>query len=115
VRIEAIQTCNTCTEAYCDKPGCIIFYKGEQCIFCDAAKEILNEALSLYGISWSTVHEVEIDNMSAEFTMDVVGVPSIRICSNLITGLPDEHLIGTAIIHAIMTGCFNPVDSYHLV
>jgi hypothetical protein len=115
VRIEAIQTCHTRTEAFCERPGCIIFYKGEQCIFCDVAKEVLNETLSLYGFSWSIVQEVDVDNINdPEYMTDIVGVPSIRIGSNLITGLPDEHLVGTALIHAILTGCFSTVGSCHL-
>ncbi|MGY5875512.1 MAG: hypothetical protein RTU30_07185 [Candidatus Thorarchaeota archaeon] len=108
MRLEAIQSCITSTGTSCDKPGCVVFYRGEHCIFCDAAREILNHTLSLYGLSESLVYEVDLDmNENSVDLSGIVGLPAIRICDEIITGLPDECAVGTALIRALVTGCFN--------
>ena len=107
MRTEMLQSYRTPEEPHCDNPGCIILYKGKHCIFCDAAIEILYNTLKLYSLSHEVIHEIDIDASDSVYADDVIGLPTIRICKELITGLPDEHQIGTALVRAFMNGCFD--------
>jgi hypothetical protein len=104
--IETVPSLQTATP--CGKCSCVIMYKTEQCIFCDPAAEILEDALSSYGVSASAITEVDVeaDDDCGCGTDDISMLPTIKICDALITGLPDEGLLNDAVIRAIMKDCF---------
>jgi hypothetical protein len=92
----------------CGKCSCIIMYKGEQCLFCDPAVEILKETLSNYGVSHSAIAHVDVESEDdcGCGTEDVSMLPTIKICDCKLTGLPDEQMLNDAVIRAIMKDCF---------
>ncbi|MFW9957606.1 MAG: hypothetical protein ACFFCT_06010 [Candidatus Odinarchaeota archaeon] len=96
------------TTTPCGKCGCIIMYKGEICIFCDAVIEILQEALSSFGVPRSAIRSVDIDsedNCGCSID-DIQMLPTIKICDVKLTGIPDEQIVNDAVIRAIMKDCF---------
>ncbi len=105
MQLEAETTTRTNIEETCDKSCCIKIYKGKNCIFCEAAREVLNETLNLYGLTETAIQEIDVDNPDSVYASDIVGLPSIRICKELFTGLPDKHQIGTAIVRNFMKSC----------
>lgn len=104
--IESVSSLQAATP--CGKCSCVIMYKTEQCIFCDPAAEILEEALSSYGVPASAIVEVDVesDDECGCGTDDISMLPTIKICDALITGLPDEGLLNDAVIRAVMKECF---------
>jgi hypothetical protein len=96
------------TTTPCGKCGCIIMYKGELCIFCDAAIEILQDALSNFGVPSSAIRSVDVESGDdcGCGTEDIQMLPTIKICDVKLTGLPDEQLVSDAVIRAVMKDCF---------
>jgi len=92
----------------CGKCSCVIMYKTEQCVFCDPASEILEGALSDFGVPSSAIIEVDVesDDDCGCGTEDVSMLPTIKICDARITGLPDEQTLKDAVLRAIMKDCF---------
>ena len=92
----------------CGKCSCIIMYKGDLCIFCDATSEILEGALESYGVPITAIKEVDVEsgNDCGCGTEDVSMIPTIKICDSMLTGLPDEQMLNDAVIRAIMKECF---------
>lgn len=92
----------------CGKCSCIVMYTTKQCVFCDPAAEILENALSSYGVSTSAIIEVDVesDDDCGCGTDDISMLPTIKICDARITGLPDEQMLNDAVIRAIMKDCF---------
>jgi hypothetical protein len=92
----------------CGRCGCIIMYRGELCIFCDAAIEILQDALTSFGVPSSAIRSVDIESEEACGceTDDIQMLPTIKICDVKLTGLPDEQLVNDAVIRAVMKDCF---------
>jgi hypothetical protein len=92
----------------CGKCGCIVMYRGDLCLFCDAAEEILEEALSSYGVPTSAIRSVDVesDDTCGCSTDDISALPTITICDVKLTGLPDEQMVNDAVIRAIMKECF---------
>ncbi len=91
----------------CGKQGCVIFYKGDQCMFCKPASEILEETLTQFGLSKHSVFEIDIgkdEDLARE--AGIIGLPTIEICDEMIMGLPDEGSIRDAIVNAFMRDCF---------
>ncbi|MFW9921449.1 MAG: hypothetical protein ACFFED_17755 [Candidatus Thorarchaeota archaeon] len=99
--------CPSDLQVACGKRGCIIFYKGEHCIFCSPADEILRDVLKQFGVSEDMIHEVDfgIDDTSAA-DEGIVALPTIEICNECIVGLPREGSVRDAIVKAIMHDCF---------
>ena len=92
----------------CGECSCVILFKGEFCLFCDAAQEILANSLQEYGIPISALREVDVDD-AVECgcnTDDITMLPTIKICDVKITGLPEEQSVNDAVIRAIMKDCF---------
>lgn len=83
-------------------------YKGDLCIFCDAAIEMIQDALSNFGVSGSAVRAVDVESDDACDcgTDDVLALPTIKICDVMLTGLPDEQIVNDAVIRAVMKECF---------
>ncbi|MHA1905878.1 MAG: thioredoxin domain-containing protein [Candidatus Thorarchaeota archaeon] len=95
------------TGVSCGKQGCVVFYKGEHCMFCKPANEILKEALAQFGLSEQSVFEIDIgEDESVAREAGIVGIPTIKICNEVIMGLPDEGSIRDAIVSAVMRDCF---------
>jgi glutaredoxin len=92
----------------CGKCSCIIMYTSEFCVFCDAAEEILIEALTGFGVSKTAIREVDIETEEecGCRTDDVTMLPTIKVCDQHITGLPEEQSMKDAVMQAIMKDCF---------
>jgi hypothetical protein len=91
----------------CGKQGCVVFYKGEHCMFCKPASEMLKESLEQFGLTENSVCEIDIgehEDLARE--AGIVGLPTIEICNEVIMGLPDEGSIRDAIVNAVMRECF---------
>ena len=102
------QVSSTQTTTPCGKCSCIIMYKGEQCIFCDPAAEILEGALANFGVPPSAIASVDVESGDdcGCGTDDITMLPTIKICDARLTGLPDEQMLNDAVIRAIMKDCF---------
>jgi hypothetical protein len=97
-----------CPERACGRQSCLILYKSDDCYLCDAAKEILTSVVGDFGLQESVISVVDIDsceNFDDEFS-DLLALPAIRICGELILGLPDPDTARTRLMHAIMNECF---------
>jgi hypothetical protein len=92
----------------CGRCSCIILYSSKQCILCDAALEILYTVIADFGLSASVVQKVDIltDDDSCG-TPAPVSLPAIRICQEVLTGLPDMDVARGALMHAVLKGCFS--------
>ena len=92
----------------CGRCSCIILYSSENCILCDAALEILYSVISDFGLPLSIIRTVDILNDDDGCNLPPpVGLPAIRICQDVITGLPDMDTARSAVMHAILNGCFS--------
>ncbi len=92
----------------CGKCSCIIMYKGDLCVFCDAASELLERLLSSYGVQSTAIKEVDFESRDECGCVieDVLMLPTIKICDAKIIGLPDEQTLNDAVMRAIMKECF---------
>ena len=104
--VESMSDVQTATP--CGKCSCVIMYKTQQCLFCDPAAKILEDALSSFGLPSSAVVEVDVesDDDCGCGTEDVSMLPTIKICDARITGLPDEQTLKDAVLRVIMKDCF---------
>ena len=96
------------TKTDCGRCSCIILYSSEHCILCDAALEILYSVISDFGLPPSTIRVVDVldDNSGCDLPPPV-GLPAIRVCQEVITGLPDMDTARSAVMHAVLNGCFS--------
>ncbi|MFX0107203.1 MAG: hypothetical protein ACFE7R_02875 [Candidatus Hodarchaeota archaeon] len=111
----AINWSETKTKTPCGRCACIILYKGQYCLFCDAARELLGETVSQFGVTDNVICQVDIDTApfdSCGCSDDVTQLPTIRICNVVLEGLPDEGQVNDAVIRALMMDCFceNPAE-----
>ena len=107
MKADGSSTSSSRTGVPCGKQGCVVFYKGEHCMFCKPASAVLKEALEQFGLSENTVFEINIgeDEYLAR-EAGIVGLPTIEICDEMIMGLPDEGSIRDALVSAVMHDCF---------
>ncbi|MCK5238548.1 MAG: hypothetical protein KAR33_03305 [Candidatus Thorarchaeota archaeon] len=104
---------STCAEypevvTTCGRNGCVVIYTGDNCAFCDTAFETLRDVLSDFGLSSSVISEVNVTS-GIQCACDIPGIvtlPTIRVCDQLITGLPQIDEARSSIMHAILKGCF---------
>jgi hypothetical protein len=109
MKSEAIPTSDTELKTpACGKCSCIIVYTSEFCVFCDAAEEILIEALTSFGVSKSAIREVDVESEDdcGCRTDDVTMLPTIKVCDQHLLGLPEEQSMHDAVMLAIMKECF---------
>lgn len=108
VRIESAILPLEITKTDCGRCSCIIVYSSEHCVLCDTALEILYSVISDFGLPASVIKKVDIliDDDGCSLPPPV-GLPAIRICQEMITGLPDMDTARGAIMHAILNGCFS--------
>lgn len=99
----------TCEQQGCGKSSCIVLYKGDGCVFCDAAWEILDSVVSEFNIPSHYVEKVDVGvmNDSESRSFNQMGLPAIEICNEIIFGLPDIDMVRTAVVSAILKGCFS--------
>lgn len=77
-------------------------------MLCDAALEILHSVISDFGLPPSVIRKVDIllDDDGCNLPPPV-GLPAIRICKEVITGIPDIDLARSAVMQAVLNGCFS--------
>jgi hypothetical protein len=95
-------------KAPCGRCGCIILYSSPHCLLCDAAHEILQTVLSDFGLSPDLIRKVDIESDEDDGCglPPPVGLPAIRICDELITGLPDLDVARGAVMQTVLKSCF---------
>ncbi|MBY8998962.1 MAG: hypothetical protein KGD60_14640, partial [Candidatus Thorarchaeota archaeon] len=100
MKTEALSMSGTETKTECGKCSCIIMYTSEFCVFCDAAAEILTEALTNFGISKTVIREVDVEaeDECGCRTDDVTMLPTIKVCDQHLTGLPEEQTMKDAVM-----------------
>lgn len=86
-----------------DGPACILFYTNSTCIFCPAAKEMLEEKLQEHDLPVGSIREVDCDR---EDVGDVNALPTILICGQTIVGLPEEDMLEQALWLLQVNPCF---------
>ena len=108
MKTEAIPVSETETKTACGKCSCIIMYTSEFCVFCDAAEEILVDALTNFGVSRTAIREVDVESADecGCRTDDVTMLPTIKVCDKHLTGLPEAQSMQDAVMQAIMKECF---------
>jgi hypothetical protein len=108
MKTEAIPVSGTETKTPCGKCSCIIVYTSEFCVFCEAAEEILIDALTNFGVSKTAIREVYVETKDecGCRTDDVTMLPTIKVCDQHLTGLPEEQSMNDAVMQAIMKDCF---------
>ncbi|MDF1539432.1 MAG: hypothetical protein P1Q69_11080 [Candidatus Thorarchaeota archaeon] len=92
----------------CGRAGCVVLYTGDNCAFCDGAREIIINALADFGVGYDVVTEVNISSgvvCACDFP-GMVTLPTIRVCDQLISGLPQIDDIRAYLMYAILKGCF---------
>ncbi|NHJ12662.1 MAG: hypothetical protein EAX95_03260 [Candidatus Thorarchaeota archaeon] len=110
---KAVQMSNGLGKTPCGRCGCIIVYTGDYCFFCDAAKEMLGEAIAQYGVSDSAICQIDVDSEGECGCNDsITRLPTIRICSVKLEGLPDEGQVTDAVLRALMMDCFCESPGY---
>lgn len=105
---EAAKLSGVAPKTKCGECSCVILYKGDMCLFCDAASDILADSLESFGIPSSAAREVDVDEAEqcGCRTDDITMLPTIKICDVTITGLPEEQSVRDAVIRAVMKDCF---------
>ncbi|MFW9956279.1 MAG: hypothetical protein ACFFD3_17185, partial [Candidatus Thorarchaeota archaeon] len=86
----------------------VAIYVGDNCAFCDTALETLREALADFLIDSSVISKVNVSSR-VTYPFEVPGglaLPTIRVCDNLISGLPDIDKARSYLMLAILRGCF---------
>ncbi len=86
-----------------DGPACIRFYTNSHCIFCPAARELLEDMLRVHELSVESIHEVDC---GTEEVRDITALPTIQICGQTIVGLPEEIMLDQALWILRVNPCF---------
>ncbi len=108
VRIESALIPIDKQKTECGRVSCIILYSSEKCVLCDAAMEIMQTVVSDFGLPTSTIKKIDILDEDDGCDLPApVGLPAIRICQELLTGLPDIDVARGAVMHAVLNGCFS--------
>jgi len=109
VRAESAHLTIESSRTDCGRHSCIILYSSENCFLCDAALKILYSVISDFGLPHSIIRKVDVLNDDDDDCNlpSPVGLPAIRICQDVILGLPDMDIVRSAVMHAVMNGCFS--------
>lgn len=90
----------------CGKCSCITLYSSKHCILCDVAFELLSTVISDFGLSPNIIQIVDVLEQDTDYgTLPLVELPAMRICEEVITGLPDIDTARAAVMHAVLNGC----------
>jgi hypothetical protein len=91
----------------CGRCGCILFYSGEDCMFCPAADDILQNVREPLEVEDDVICRIDIENLNGEaLESPVTTIPLIRICDTTITGIPDESSVRDALIAMLVKSCY---------
>ncbi|MDH4213506.1 MAG: hypothetical protein OEV85_06265 [Candidatus Thorarchaeota archaeon] len=108
IRTESISTYAEQKKCDCGRCSCIILYSSEHCILCDAALEIMYSVISDFGLSTNVIRKIDV---TAEYdgctVPPPVSLPAMRICQEVLTGIPDMDVARGAVMHAVLKGCFS--------
>jgi len=108
VRTESVLLPIESSKTECGRCSCIILYSGEHCVLCDAALELLYSVISDFGLPTSVIKKIDVLTEDDGCNLPApVGLPAIRICGELLTGLPDIDVARGAVMHAVLNGCFS--------
>ena len=92
----------------CSQCGCIIIYSSKHCVLCDTALEIMHTVLSDFNLSSSIIKIVDVLEQGEDCASPpLIGLPTVKICQETITGLPDVDVARSAVMHAVLNGCFS--------
>jgi len=86
-----------------DGPACVLFFTNSDCIFCPAARKMLEERLSAHELSINSIREVDCDK---EDVREITTLPTIQICGHTIVGLPEEDMLDQALWMLRSSSCF---------
>ncbi len=107
MRAESVVELESVVRTNCGRCSCVILYRSEHCVFCEPAEEALDEALREYGLSRALVSQVMVDRgCECGCDADVAGVPAIRVCDQMVHGIPEEDTLRDLLLRAIMMPCF---------
>lgn len=97
------------TQVPCQRSACIMFYASDDCLLCDAAWQVLLEAVSDLGLEASIVEKVDINECPPEDLPPTKNfmLPIIRTCDRDLSGFPDIDTVRTAIMQAMVNCCFS--------
>ncbi len=87
-----------------DGPACVLFFTNSDCVFCPAARKMLEERLEAHELSVDSIREVDCD---IENVSDVTALPTIQICGQNIVGIPDEDMLDQALWLLRVNPCFH--------
>jgi hypothetical protein len=108
IRTESVSTFSEQKKCDCGRCSCIILYSSEHCILCDAALEMMYSVISDFGLSPEVIRKIDVtledDGCN---TPTPVSLPAMRICHEVLTGLPDMDVARGAVMHAVLRGCFS--------
>ncbi|MBN2228743.1 MAG: hypothetical protein JW779_04045 [Candidatus Thorarchaeota archaeon] len=108
IRIESASLSVPIKECACGQCSCIILYTSPKCILCNAALEILYSVISDFGLSQDVVSIVDITSEEEACNIPpTASLPAMKICQELLTGLPDLDVARGAVMHAVLKGCFS--------
>jgi hypothetical protein len=108
LRTESISTFGEQKKCDCGRCSCIILYSSEHCILCDAALEIMYSVISDFGLSANAIRRIDITTEDDCCNIPLpVSLPAIRICQEVLTGIPDMDVARGAVMHAVLKGCFS--------
>ena len=86
-----------------DGSACVLLYTNSDCIFCPAARKILEERLEVHELPVDSIREVDCDT---EDVRDITALPTIQICGQTIVGLPEEDMVDQALWILRVNPCF---------
>jgi hypothetical protein len=105
VRLDSISRAFSEGRTACNRLGCVILYKGDNCALCDTALEVLHEIVTEFGLPLDIITEVDIETADDCDFSDIVAIPTMSICGKVIPGLPDIYDVRRALMNAILKGC----------
>jgi len=105
VRLDSISRAFSEGRTVCNRLGCVILYTSDNCALCDAALEVLHEIVTEFGLPLDIITEVDIETADDCDLSGIVALPTMRICEEVIPGLPDIDDVRGALMNAILKGC----------
>lgn len=96
----------------CGRCSCLIVYSSPHCLLCNAALEIMYDVVADFGLPRNMIRVVDVlagDDDGCGFPPPV-GLPAVRICDELILGLPDADIARGVVMQAILKGCFHECE-----
>ncbi|MFW9844546.1 MAG: glutaredoxin family protein [Candidatus Thorarchaeota archaeon] len=86
-----------------DGTTCVLIYTNSHCVFCPAARQMLEERLKIHELPVDSIHEVDCD---LEDVSDITALPTIQVCGIVLTGLPEEDMLDRALWLLRLNPCY---------